>query len=458
MIDTLKLGIPLTQKQFERIHGIAFSANRPQWALFYPDTGELRLRRVSGLLNADQESFHREIRWDVSPTYRAGEAFLIVELSLPKFWYGHNIHLLYDFVAALERLKNLLDNQFNLKTSGRLPKVWKWEVYRVDCCYAWRVPSQAIAQQLLDSLKHIHFPRKRPIIYPTAILFAGTTYSLKFYLKLPEFKTHDLKALIKANAPLEWVNHLESKAEGVMRCEATLRRKYLDRQNIRTVADLTRPLVQMEFEKDAYPEDCNLGLVIDAIVGYQTSELDLDSSFDLWEVIQDGQRLNAPEGYEIWVADPRINNGETFTYRHTGAGFLVRKRDNPTAILEYLLEKFLGENRGMQHVDEVEAKLMEAYKPVKAARLVSMWLYVQRFGTQKAKEVFGHNSYYVAKRDMKKAGVSLVEPPKNVIRMERDFWQSFQLEIPSPHATNHHDDFRESDNLLNFIPKASGNP
>lgn len=456
MIDTLKLGIPLTQKQFDRIHEMVFSANRPQWALFYPGTGELQFRRVSGLLTADQESFHREIRWDISPKYRAGETYLVVELSVPKFWYGHNIHLLYDFVAALSRLKRLLENQFNLRAKSRLPDLLKWEVYRVDCCYAWRVPSQAIAQQLLDSLKHIHFPHKRPVIYPTSIVFVGTTYSLKFYLKWSEFRNHDLKALIKTNAPLEWVNYLEAKAEGVIRAEATLRAKYLRRNSIYTVADLTRPLVEMEFEKDAYPEGCNLELVIDAIVSYHMTELDLDSPFDVLEVVRDGQRLNAPEGFEMWISDPRINNGETFTYNHTGEGFVVRKRDNPTAILQYLLEKFLGENRGMQHVDEVRAKLMEVYKPVKAARLVSIWLYVQKFGTTDTKNAFGKRSYYYAKAEMKKAGVSLIEPPKNVLRMERDFWQSFQLEIPSPYATNHYDDFRDGDNLLNFIPKVSG--
>jgi hypothetical protein len=139
-----------------------------------------------------------------------------------------------------------------------------------------------------------------------------------------------------------------------------------------------------------------------------------------------------------------------FNYRHTGSGFILRKTDRPTAILQYLLTKFLGVNPGMQHTDEVEALLNDAFKPVKAARLMGMWLYVQRFGTDRAKEAFGHNSYYVARRDMKKAGVSLIEPPKNVVRLEPKFWDKFKVQVPSEFVVNKVDDFRNSGNVLNL--------
>ena len=135
-----------------------------------------------------------------------------------------------------------------------------------------------------------------------------------------------------------------------------------------------------------------------------------------------------------------------------------KNRDNPTAIIQFLLAKFIGENAGMQKVDEIESKLMEVYKPVKAARLMSFWLYIQRFGSAKAKEAFGHNSYYVSKRELKQAGVSLIEPPSgnNVTVIDRDFMRDFRLEVPSQFATNKVDDFRNSGNLLNLVPRLTG--
>lgn len=452
MLDTVKLGIPLSKKQYDRIRDIAFVSPTPQWALLYPDTGELHLRRVQGLATTDQQSFHREIRWDVPFNYHTDETYLTVELSLPKLYYGHNIHLLYNYVEALELLKKLLEKRFSLKGRGQLSSIYSWQLWRVDCCYAWRTPSETSARQVLDSLTHLHFPRKKPHIYPgESVLFAGATYSLKFYLKLPEFKQHDKRELLKSKASLEWINHCEELATGVLRVEATLRRKYLERQGIQTVSDLLSPAVEYLFDPDSYPEDYDFNSAIMAIIDYTMLQHEEDEDWSyITEYAENGQRFNAPEGYEIEI---RSRKG-VIHYRHTGDGFILSKRDRPTAILQYLLTKFLGQNPGMQQADEVETKLNTVFKPVKAARLMSMWLYVQRFGTKKAKEAFGHNSYYVARRDMKKAGVSLIEPPKNVIVREANFWQKFKVEVPNEFVTNRVDDFRDGGNILN-LPKVA---
>lgn len=454
MLDTIKLGIPLSEKQFGLLQRSVYSKHHPQWGILYPDTGELVLRRTVGLAELDQESFHREIRWDIPSTYRADDTYLTVELSLPKLWYGHNIHLLYDFPAAIAKLKDLLELQFGLKGKNRFVDIAQWQVWRLDCCYAWRAPTQQVAQLLLDSLKHLHYPHKRPTIHPTSIVFVGATYSLKVYLKLPEFKAHDRRALLKAQAAIEWVDYLETIATGVLRYEATLRRKYLKRQGIYTVADLLRPLVHLEFDMDAYPEGYDFDTALHVITAYHTSETELEEH-ELWAQSDDGQKFTTPPDFVIYsVGD---EPGQLTPHTHQGEGFTLRKRDNPTAILQYFLDKFLGENRGMQHTQEVESLLTAAYKPVKAARLMAMWLYVQRLGTVKAKEAFGHDSYYRAKREMKSAGVSLVEPPKNVIRLEPKFSSQFKFEVPSEYVTNKFDDFRDSGNLLNFVPQASNN-
>lgn len=445
MLDTIKLGIPLSQKQFNHIQKIAYSTDRDQWALFNPTTGDLWLRKVVGLVTTDQNSFHREIRWDISPTFIKGATFLTVELSLPKLWYGHNIHLLYEFVKAIVHLKGLLEDQFKLKRN-KFADVMNWQVWRADVCYAWRMPSQQAAQQFLDSLKHLHYPRKRPTVHPTSISFVGTTYSVKFYLKLPEFETNDMKALKKGKASEDWIKHLRAKADGVLRYEATLRRKYLERQGIKTVADLTR--ISMTASTFSFDEECGTENLVDSfrlIVLYNAAQGSLKLNSDGMVSVENGQYLAAPP------LQVKIDNR---LLAHKGGGFRVNQRDNLTAVLQYFLTKFMGENTGMQHVDEVRMQLKAAYKPVKAARLVSMWLYVQRFGTEEAKREFGRDSYYKAKRDMKVAGVSLIEPPENVTTIDGTFLRAFKMQVPSSDVTNREDDFRDSENLLNLIPTA----
>lgn len=448
MLDTVRLGIPLTRRQFDRIQQSAFASSRPQWAILYPQTGELVLRRVSGLAGTDQDSFHREIRWDIPFHYYQDDTYLTVELSLPKLYYGHNIRLLYNFVAALELLKSILEKQFGLKGKGKLTRIYEWQLWRVDCCYAWDCcHSQTVAQQVLDSLKHLHFPRKRPVIYPTTILFAGTTYSLKFYLKLPEFRQHDLKVLVKAKASLEWISHCEELATGVLRVEATLRRKFLKKRGIETVADLLEPSVAYEFHNlDQYPEDFDLDSALFAIMNYHAGQAEEgDWNAVVWDAL-DGEQFNAPEGYEM---DFTTSSGEVH-YCHMGSGFILRKRDQPTAILQYLLEKFLGSNPGMQHADEVEAKLRAAFQDRKAGRLLGTWLCVQKLGVEKTKELLGKDAYYRDYRDMKKAGISSIELPKNVIRHNPEFWRKFQVGVPSEYVTNRVDDFRDGGNVLNL--------
>lgn len=447
MIDTIKLGIPLTQKQHTLIRAVADANDCWQWILHNPSTGELLFRRTKGLASVDGQSFHRQLRWDI-PTDYGSDCKLFIEFSIPKYWYGQNIRLLYDFVKALKQLKSTLDQQFKLRGKNRLPEIETWHISRVDVCYAWKFPSQLLAQRYLDSLKHLHFPRKRPVIYPTAILFAGSTYSLKFYLKLPEFKSHDRKELLKSNASLEWINYCESIADGVLRFEATLRQKYLKRQNIHTISDLIAPIRLFEWINGSIPQTKEEEMIaIFAVSNFYLHQNQNDSKTE--HLLHDGLTMTAP------AVDIELN-GQFL--RYDGGSAIYRERDRTTSVLQYFITKFVGENTGMQRVDEIQTKLSEAYKPVKAARLMSFWLYVQRFGSDRAREDFGRDSYYYSRRELKKAGISLIEPPsgKNITILDRDFMQNFRLEVPSIHVTNKVDDFRDSENVLNFVPKMSG--
>jgi len=90
MIDTLKLGIPLTENQYKRIRQIASDCDRWQWVLHNEFSGDLLFRRVSGVAKTDGVSFHRELRWDIPANYEPN-CKLTLEFSVPKYWYGHNI-------------------------------------------------------------------------------------------------------------------------------------------------------------------------------------------------------------------------------------------------------------------------------------------------------------------------------------------------------------------------------
>jgi hypothetical protein len=347
----------------------------------------------------------------------------------------------------------MLNDLFQLRGRAKLIDPIRWELYRADICYAWRFPSQDSAQQYLDSLKHLHYPRKAPAIYATSVVFSGTTYSFKFYLKLPEFRTHDLKELRKSKASIEWMNHLEDLADGVLRCEATLRRKWLKNNGFLTVADLLKPVKQIHWD---FPLAESEGFVweksLAACLMHWTQERGFDINQNLKKLtetsLENGDYFAAPPS--DWKIGDEI-------YHHNGGGFTFRVIDRKAKHLEEFIEKYLGKELTMLEANQVQAKLLASYKPVKAARLVSLWLYVQKFGSQQAKQTFGENSYYRSKRELKQAGVSLLEAQSLITTIDDDFLKKFAPLVPSPHVVNRVDDFREKGNVLNFVPRTSGN-
>lgn len=447
MIDTIRFRVPLTENQYNRIFAIAEQSDVPQFVRLSFASGDMQFLRIKGLVDADLPSYHRKLAWDISPHYVDGKCFLNCELSLPKLWYGHNIALLYDWPAALKELGEWLNKQFGFGTRrSKLPSIEEWQVSRVDACYAWRFPSQSLCHQYLDSLKRIHFPRKRPVIHPTSIEFRGSTYSLKFYEKLPEISArgHDLDEYRKQGANWDWIDHLKRKADGVLRFEATLRRQYLQRQGINTVKDLLEPQIKLELKLS---NDFEASLLLEAR-WEELSEEEVHEAKVL--LVREIIKENALAGkFEKSGNNFLLPLGQTISYKGIATLAFIAK-DKLTATLDYFINKFLGGNQGMQTVDQVQICLEKVFKPVKTARLVSFWLYTRQFGTQTAKQNFGENSYYYNRRELKKAGVDLVELPENVIPLEKDFLSRFKLEVPSEFVVNGFDDYRNSDNLLNL--------
>ena len=380
MIDTVKVGIPLTRYQLEKLNKLLSQDDRWQWVQLQPTTGEVRFLRVKGVTELDRESFHREIAWYIPDHYNPEECCLVVELSVPKFWYGHNIHLLYGFVDALRELKKIFERQLHC----RFVDVLEWQ-----------------------------------------------------------------------KASLDWINYLEKLATGVLRCEATLRYQYLKNKKIETIGDLARSSTSLEWSQDFV--ELNPGVLEDQfklyasilmINGYTLSQKLGVDFVDIYQRIQTENEIRLEDG-DFYEAPPMILEIAGIEYRHNGGGYTVRKKDNSTTILQYFIQKFIGDNRGMDTLDQVKAKLLEKYKTNKAARLLGFWMHVQKLGSQDAKELYGKDSFYDAKSDLKAAGVSLIEPPKVLDRAER-FIEQFSLDVPSPHVVNVVDDYRDSGNLLNL--------
>lgn len=425
-------------------------SDRYQWVLQHMGTGEVLFRRVSGLAQVDQESYHRELRWDAPKKWEEG-AELVMEFSVPKFWYGHNIHLLYALLPALSDLRLKLMDQFEMRRLP-LPDPRSWSVYRLDVCYAWRFPTQKLAQSYLDGLKHLSYPRRKPIVYPTSIVFPGATASFKIYLKYPEFRHHDKKALTKSKASPEWISYLEALATGVLRCEATLRTRYLRRRDIKTVSDLLDPVRQAIWDEElAVHEDFKPEVSFTAAIGYYA----MMHNLPMEQNTESGNETPLIDGMRFYAPPTQIELEGTVHY-HPGGGFNLKVTDKLTFLIQYCLTRFVGNNTKMQEPEEVQIKLLEFYSSVKAGRLVSFWLYVQRFGEAQAKTVYGKNSFYRAKNDLKKAGIALVGEPKKVTEIDKKFLKQFELVVPSQFATNKYDDHRDSANILNFVPLVSG--
>ena len=448
MLDSIKVAIPLSKSQHARLISKTHDEDAWQWCQFNPTLGELRFVRHKNLIETDGESFHRQLRFDFDTTWTP-KSRLILEFSVPKFWYGHNIHLLYGWIDALKQLKKLIEEQFKL-TRMKLPQVEDWHILRADFCYAWRFPTQEKAQAYFDSLRAMTFPYKQPVIRPTSIGFPGETYTVKVYLKRPEFFTHDRKELLKSNASLEWINHLELLSTGVLRFEISARKRWLNRNGIYQVSDI--------LHKDAH-------LVFDRLQAGQTLE---DAYIGFMGVMQS----MGVQGRQILDGDfSSVDSGKSFTpeartYRFRGAdgdvvqhyienpvGFRLYKHGAILEIIIKMLKKFVG-GGAMLSDHQVQAKLMDAYTSQKAARLTAFWVYVQRFGLDKTKETFGKNSYYSARSDLKKAGVDLLERPDNVVFLDDEFLSRFRLKAPSSDVTNSVDDFRDSGNVLNLPKRA----
>jgi len=211
MIDTVRFRIKIRESVYKAIQKKSVDFTK------YDNTSGIEIFRISKN-EVPLGSFDRKVS-----IFLPDEDQCFLEFSVPKFINGQNVYLINfdDFKWAIDKVYKLLFNFF-----GDFEEVKYWEVMRLDLCYAWKFQDELQAGYMLELLQSFNFSRKKKSIYDTSVMYIGQNYSLKFYLKYPEFYKHDFR-ILRDFGHLDLAYKMLDVSRGVLRFEATLRRKYL---------------------------------------------------------------------------------------------------------------------------------------------------------------------------------------------------------------------------------------
>lgn len=119
---------------------------------------------------------------------------LKIECSLHKLLMGHNCYGgPCDIQKSIAYLVKFLETVMNVK----LPSFKLWEVYQIDVARIFKFNDKAICKRIISNLVRLYYTRRKPMVWDTSVMFAGSTTTNKFYWKGVEFKTHDYKRVMK---------------------------------------------------------------------------------------------------------------------------------------------------------------------------------------------------------------------------------------------------------------------
>lgn len=123
------------------------------------------------------------------PELRPCEPYLLIEASVHKVFFGHNVYGgPTDFQKVCSDFVVLLEEQLQVE----LPPARGWTVHRVDVALVYRLP-KAACKEFFDGIQLMSFPRRKrgSAKYDMAAYFAGKTTTVKFYHKGTEFQVHE---------------------------------------------------------------------------------------------------------------------------------------------------------------------------------------------------------------------------------------------------------------------------
>ena len=215
MIDTIKILIPVNDRKFlERIKVNLVRTRRDDL-----ETGKLKYEYFTGEIKAG--SYSRSLSFKLSEGAPVGIFF---EFSLPKYKYNNNVEMIK--ASEVPEILESFRKELCLKVKEELPLLSEWIVYRLDLCYNWTLESKEKCESLMNFIQRIDFPRKKAIRFDTSIMYKGSAYVIKFYLKGAEFLKNDFKDLVKTDE--EKPHELLNWAYKILRFEVEFRKGYLE--------------------------------------------------------------------------------------------------------------------------------------------------------------------------------------------------------------------------------------
>jgi hypothetical protein len=210
VIDTIRFSIPTTVEQSRKIMSWCeqVASKKP--------AGDIWLKYFKGSLELG--SYDSNINF-----FALDESTIFVEFSVTKYFQLHNISTI-SFEQVLEALQGFSD-KLNEQVNG-IGSYKDWTIVRIDLCCSLKIPNQA--SQVLDLLSNLTFPRKKKSTYESSVMFVGSEYSIKFYLKQPEFVKHDFLRINKVFGE-DYAYNLFQLSTDVLRYEITLRHRQIIR-------------------------------------------------------------------------------------------------------------------------------------------------------------------------------------------------------------------------------------
>lgn len=147
--------------------------------------------------------------------------YLRIELSLHKFFLGHNCYGgSDDLIYQVSGLYNWLNEYFDTV----LPDYNNWIVQRLDYARVYKLPD---IDNFYRGFQTAYYPRREVIKFSEhSLYFPGSYTTLKLYNKEKEYYKHDRKRLRKVFS-IDKLKELEHNIEGILRIELEFRSKKL---------------------------------------------------------------------------------------------------------------------------------------------------------------------------------------------------------------------------------------
>ncbi len=157
------------------------------------------------------------------PVYQSVPPYFICELSLHKFFIGHNVFGFDDDLSRIYTVYDFLEVNFGTAFIKRDTV----QLLRIDLAEVYKYDTKEQVLAIFHGLKNHRRYRTKPSTYKnTGIYYPGTMTTFKIYDKHEEFKAHDFKKL-KKNDLFE-ANEIYEMSKNVVRLECEIHKKKLN--------------------------------------------------------------------------------------------------------------------------------------------------------------------------------------------------------------------------------------